>query len=48
MVNHSKHRCVSEPNVQLFQWCERIVAYRLQDQLFSGFFDAKVVMVDLL
>ena len=48
MVDHSKHPHVSEANVLFFEWCECIIAYRVQDQLFSGLFSAQVVVVALL
>ena len=49
MVDHSKHCQVYEADVQFFEWCERIVAYRVQDHfLLSRLFDAKVVVVALL
>ena len=48
VIDHSEHRRVSETNVELLEWCECIVAYRVQDELLAGLFDAKVVIVALL
>jgi hypothetical protein len=48
VIDHSKHRRVSETDAELLEWCECIVAYRVQNELLAGLFNAKIVLVALL